>query len=462
MVRLLRRGGVVTTTYEVRVWRTKVYEGAKGKTYTVRWKVAGREWPLTFKTSALADSFRSELLSAARKGEAFDVETGRPVSWERNHKDASWYEFACAYTDLKWKSAAATYRRSIAEALTTVTPVLIAHERGRPSDAAIRSALQRWAFNSRRRDGAERPEGVARTLHWLERNTQPVSTLADPQVLRTVLDALAGKLDGSAAAPTVVNRKRAVLSNALEYAVEQGLLVTNPIASIKWKAPKTSHSIDRRTVANPVQARTLLSAVRETPRSGPRLVAFFAAMYFAALRPEEAVNLHLRNVVIPQLGWGELVLERSRPDAGKEWTDSGRQRDERQLKHRAKGETRRVPSPPELTALLNEHVDRYGVASDGRLFSGDRGGDLPSITYGRVWQRARAAAFTPEVAASPLAKRPYDLRHAAVSTWLNGGVPPTQVAEWAGHSVAVLLDVYAKCLVGQDVMARQRVEAALR
>lgn len=28
-----------------------------------------------------------------------------------------------------------------------------------------------------------------------------------------------------------------------------------------------------------------------------------------------------------------------------------------------------------------------------------------------------------------LARTPYDLRHAAVSTWLNGGVPPTTVAE---------------------------------
>ncbi len=34
---------------------------------------------------------------------------------------------------------------------------------------------------------------------------------------------------------------------------------------------------------------------------------------------------------------------------------------------------------------------------------------------------------------------PYDLRHAAMSTWLNGGVPAAQVAEWAGHSVEVLL-----------------------
>jgi integrase len=58
--------------------------------------------------------------------------------------------------------------------------------------------------------------------------------------------------------------------------------------------------------------------------------------------------------------------------------------------------------------------------------------------------------------------RPYDLRHACVSTWLNGGVPPTQVAEWAGHSLDVLLRIYAKCLVGQDVIAKRRITEALR
>jgi hypothetical protein len=48
-----------------------------------------------------------------------------------------------------------------------------------------------------------------------------------------------------------------------------------------------------------------------------------------------------------------------------------------------------------------------------------------------------------------------------VSTWLNAGVPATQVAEWAGHSVHVLLKVYAKCIDGQDEAARHRIEAAL-
>jgi integrase len=90
-------------------------------------------------------------------------------------------------------------------------------------------------------------------------------------------------------------------------------------------------------------------------------------------------------------------------------------------------------------------LDEFGTGRDGRVFSGIRGGELASVTYRRTWDSTRRAALTPAEYASPLARRVYDLRHACVSTWLNGGVPPTQVVEWAGHSVAVLLRVYAKC-----------------
>ena len=63
--------------------------------------------------------------------------------------------------------------------------------------------------------------------------------------------------------------------------------------------------------------------------------------------------------------------------------------------------------------------------------------------------------------ASPLVGRPYDLRHAAVSTWLNAGLDPTEVAELAGHSVEVLLQVYAKCLDGQDHVSKAKIQRAL-
>lgn len=48
-----------------------------------------------------------------------------------------------------------------------------------------------------------------------------------------------------------------------------------------------------------------------------------------------------------------------------------------------------------------------------------------------------------------------------MSLWLNAGVPATQVAEWAGHSVNVLLRVYAKCIDGEADAARLRIALAL-
>ena len=115
---------------------------------------------------------------------------------------------------------------------------------------------------------------------------------------------------------------------------------------------------------------------------------------------------------------------------------------------------------PELTRLLREHLASFGPAADGRLFAGVGGGELPTITYRRAWIKARQVALTAAEQASPLARRPYDLRHACLSTWLDGGVYPTQVAEWAVHSVDVLLRIYAKCVVGQDELAKRRTSEA--
>jgi hypothetical protein len=79
-----------------------------------------------------------------------------------------------------------------------------------------------------------------------------------------------------------------------------------------------------------------------------------------------------------------------------------------------------VPCPPALTELLHNHINAFGTARDGRLFRGARdSGRIASTVYGRVWANARERVFTTEVVADPLAKRPYDLHHAAVSTWLN-------------------------------------------
>jgi integrase len=398
------------------------------------------------------------------------------VAWERATPEASWYEFACAYTDLKWKQASAKYRKDIARALTSATPAMLTEAGGRPDDASIRRALVRWGFNTKQR--ADPPDDVAEVLAWLARNSAPVSALAEAAVARRMLDQATARLDGKNAAASTARRNRTILANATDYAVELGLLETNPIRALKWRAPKVSSQVDRRSVVNPRQARALLEAVRAQQPSGSRLVTFFAVMYYAALRPEEAINLSEDNVILPprvwdedsqqwqdpseDQNWGQLHIRSATPDAGSEWTDDGSLREKRQLKHRAEGDSRIVPVHPELTKLLRYHLAQFGTAPDGRLFSSVRGGELPTITYRRAWIIARKAALTAAEQASPLARRPYDLRHACLSTWLNGGVYPTQVAEWAGHGVDVLLRIYAKCVSGQDELAKRRISEALR
>jgi len=378
----------------VRMWKTKVYQGKRGNSYYVRWTVAGKEWKEPFKHSALAESFRSDLVAAARKGEAFDTESGRPVSMARTTNEMGWYEFACKFVDMKWPRVAATTRRTHAEALTALTPAMFTTTRGKPSDKLIRAALCRWAFNTAKRGHEDCPGEIRAALAWVERNTRPVSALMKPEVLRPMLDSLTVRLDGKPAASSVVSRRRKILNTSAEFAVERGLLLANPIPALKWKAPRAVQVVDPRCVPNPIQVRALFDGVREQGRVGRRLVAYYGCLYYAGMRPEEAAHLNKSNLTIPTDGWGDIHLDGAEPYAGKEWTDSGQDRDRRQLKQRERGESRAAPCPPELTALLHAHLDEFGTTPDGQLFVGDRNHDelpkTPSSESGAAHGRRRS------------------------------------------------------------------------
>ena len=58
-------------------------------------------------------------------------------------------------------------------------------------------------------------------------------------------------------------------------------------------------------------------------------------------------------------------------------------------------------------------------------------------------------------------RRPYDLRHSGVTWRLNSGIPATEVAAWAGHSVEVLMRVYARCVAGLEDVWIARMDASL-
>ncbi|MEU8268834.1 tyrosine-type recombinase/integrase [Sphaerisporangium sp. NPDC049002] len=451
----------MNTSYDVKFWDIRRNKSSKTASYEVRWKVGGREKSKTLRTKALAENFLSDLRQAARRGEAFELESGLPESMVKAKAARTWLEFAQAYVLAKWPHSAAKSREGMTDTMTGVTLALLRDRPGQPDLAILRAVLRRHVLLPDGRRGSLEP-GQAAALRWLKAASVSVVELEDAKTARATLEALSVTLDGKRAADSTFRRKRAVFHHALEYAVELGDLSANPLDRVNWKPAKISGEVDRRVVVNPAQARELLVAATYVGRSrGPMLAGMFACMYFAGLRPAEAAGLREKDCRLPATGWGLLTLEQTRPESPRRFTDSGTTHDVRGLKQRRRKAIRDVPIPPELVEILREHIERHGNAADGRLFRTLTGNVFAGTAYGKVWKEARTYALTPDQVASPLAGRPYDLRHAAVSLWLNVGVPAPDVAERAGHSVDVLLRVYAKCIDGQREIANQRIAGAL-
>jgi integrase len=444
------------SSFDVRVFAIRRRPGRKA--FEVRWRVAGRDRSRSFMTRALADGYRAELVRAARTGLAFAPGTGEPESWAApGPEPVTWYRHAVAYAEMKWPHLAPHSRASVADALATVTPLLTRDTGRRPPTQMLRAALYGHAFNPLLRSRAPDPD-TASALAWVEQASLPVSQLGDPRVIRASLDGLCVRLDGSPAAANTITRKRAVFHGALGYAVELGLLPANPIGLVRWRAPRAAVAVSPATVPSPAQVRAILAQVYCLR---PELAAFFGCLYYAALRPEEAVALRRDDLILPEDGRGKIILTAACPRTGAAWTSTGTPFEPRGLKHRPEGTIRVVPIPPVLVSMLCRHLGDHGTTPDGRLFRGARGGMLSESVYGHAWHAARQAALGPGLAATALARRPYDLRHAALSLWLNAAGAPAEVAARAGNSARVLHEVYLHCTDGLGDAVSQRIEDAL-
>ncbi|MFI6765630.1 tyrosine-type recombinase/integrase [Streptomyces sp. NPDC050355] len=455
--------GVTLLTFEFKMYAIRV-RPQYPKPYQVRWKVGPKPHAQSFSTKTLADGRRSQLMAAAQRGEQFDVETGRPKSELVALKhQLTWFDHAKDYAKMKWDEAASAKGRATrADALAAITAALVKDTKGAPSPAVLRRALTSYAFNfSEHRTPP--PEQLASALTWLAAKALPMPELEDDsERIRAALKALSTRLNGKRAAASTITNRRTVFNNALRYAVERKRLTTNPLTSVDWSPPPTDDEIDWRYVPNPRQARALIDALGTLGPRGEHLQAFFGCGYYAATRPAEAMNLKKGDCTLPETGWGVVLLSGSSSRVGSAWTDDGKSYEERGLKRRARSSVRDVPIPPELVKLLRAHIDRYGVAPDGRLFRAAQGGVLLSKEYPEVWKEARKAVLTDEQIASPFAEVPYCLRKAGISFWLASGVDPTEVARRAGHSVAVLYKFYAKVLDGRRDQANALIERAMR
>ena len=222
------------SSYDVRIFGVEARKGNRATAYRVRWIVAGKRFGNSFATAKLADSFRSVLMQASSRGEAFDLATGRPMSEiTAARADRLWVQLAREFIDERWDEFAARHRQSTVDGLVTLTCGLLREGR-QPADLKVlREALTHWEFNTAaRRRQAEPPTEFRDALRWIAANSLPLENVAEPDGIRAAIKAISTTLDGSRASASTIARKRAALSGPLRYAVEKGYLSHNPMRDV--------------------------------------------------------------------------------------------------------------------------------------------------------------------------------------------------------------------------------------
>lgn len=453
----------------VHVFDLRQRSGSKNPWY-VRWRVDGRDASRQFRTKAAARDFHARLLVAADRDEPFDATTKLPASMTppvtATPPPITCYQAAVRFMAHKWTRWAATSRRSAVETLVTAVPTLL-----RPGTPATRpqQPVHRWlrdialvppfddftSLAEQCRDDADRQAHA-----WLQAHSLPVTDL-DVRHAEAALDAFTRRRDGAGlTAPTVISRKRTQFGGFLRYCIREQWLPVNPLSQTDWKTPLVDKEINPELLMAPVDAHRLLDVLPTLSPIGERLTAFFATLFYAGLRPSEALALTPSDLALPGSGWGQITVRRARTKTSSRYTDDGSPHQERPLKWRSQTAIRQVPIPPQLVEHLRRHLQAFHPTSDGAAFTNLAGHPLDHAQYQRVFHQAKERAFEP---GDPLHRvTPYGLRHANATMLLNAGIAVADAARRLGHSPEVLLAIYAGVMTNDEALSNTRIDALLQ
>jgi integrase len=216
-------------------------------------------------------------------------------------------------------------------------------------------------------------------------------------------------------APATVTKAGQILSKILQAAVDATppRLARNPAKGVRL--PRTAHT--EMTVLGPDQIDDLADAIDPRWR-GLIYMGCYCGLRIgemAALRVGD-VNLVTRQITVLR----SLTEVEGHQHLGATKTRAGR---------------RVVPLPRQIVAELTPHLD--GKHPDDLVFPNTEGGYLRTSNFRQFrWRPATRAVGLPGF-------RIHDMRHTAISLWVEAGEDPVQIAAWAGHtSVVTVLDRY--------------------
>jgi integrase len=300
---------------------------------------------------------------------------------------------------------------------------------------AVNLAFAKWANEWWETQAHLRPSTKAGYLTCLRNHVVPafrnksVGGITQPAVKKWV-----ALLQSKGLAPASVLRAYQIFRRIMEAAVDAELIGRTPCRNIN-NLPKVKATALR--ILEPGEIVRLADVI------DPRYRALVLDMAFAGLRIGEVAGLRRKCVDATKgrLHVVETAVEvRGHVYFGPPKTDAG---------------VRTVTLPPTIAAELRAHLDRFTAGGDDALvFAGPDGGVLrPAGWRRRFWKPAL------EAAGLPTSLRPHDLRHTAVSLWIEAGVNIREITRRAGHqSVAFTLQRYGHLLPNADEDGALQIE----
>lgn len=244
----------------------------------------------------------------------------------------------------------------------------------------------------------------------------PLSQIT-PLDIRRLVEAMTAEL-----APQTVHTEYAVLSSVLAAAVDADIIVATPCRGIRL--PKVPKSTDKPRI--PIGDLERLAGAMDD-----RYRAFVWLVGLTALRWSEASALRVRSLDFLGRPASVQVVETATGPYTK--TDAS---------------LRTVPMPPQLVAILAEHLAETGRRDpDDLVFTAPGGGPLRyNDFHSRQWAPACVAVGLGQWAAEPVTKAAgrtagrysgltiHGLRHSCAGMWRSAGIHTQLISRWLGHA----------------------------
>lgn len=186
----------------------------------------------------------------------------------------TWWTWSRDWLALKWPQWSGDSRRTGVESLVLLAQLMV-RERAPAPPAALADWLRQVGYPPH--SPSYTATAPATPLKWLERWSIPLADI-DPSLLERVLRSTSTRADGAPTVAAVARRRRNTLGTVLRAAVRRGLLATNPMDRVEWRATAQSLSLDVSTVPSPDDVRAIVDLVGTMPPGAGRYAALFAAV----------------------------------------------------------------------------------------------------------------------------------------------------------------------------------------